>query len=356
MPRPASDSRTCPTDCPFLEHVLVSRHDGHALRRHPPPRHAQRPPDGRRAEAAPRQAGDVPRRHHPDRRRGRRADQPVHPGLRGARRRPGHARRAARAEPPGGAVHPRCRADPGLPAYVAAPARLARRPRLRPQRRRDHHADHRPRADVRRARARPAREGARPQPGADDRAGARGARARRARTWPRPPRTFAPQPLEAVLLPPDHIVSITYTGGTTGQAQGRHRHRPGDVHDDPGPARRVGVAGVAALPDVYAALARRRSLLRADRDQGRVALRAAALRPGRGAAHDRGAEDHRHHAGAVDALRADGPPRLAHARPVVAGDRLLRRVRDQPGAAGRRRSSGSGRSSPSTTGSPRRRW
>ncbi len=32
--------------------------------------------------------------------------------------------------------------------------------------------------------------------------------------------TFAPQPLEAVLLPPDHIVSITYTGGTTGKPKG----------------------------------------------------------------------------------------------------------------------------------------
>src|SRR5689334_13765460 len=27
---------------------------------------------------------------------------------------------------------------------------------------------------------------------------------------------FAPQPLEAALLAPDHVVSITYTGGTTG--------------------------------------------------------------------------------------------------------------------------------------------
>src|SRR4051812_18375213 len=32
--------------------------------------------------------------------------------------------------------------------------------------------------------------------------------------------TFAPQPLEAVLLPPDHVVSITYTGGTTGKPKG----------------------------------------------------------------------------------------------------------------------------------------
>ena len=32
--------------------------------------------------------------------------------------------------------------------------------------------------------------------------------------------TFAPQPLEAVVLPPDHIVSVTYTGGTTGKPKG----------------------------------------------------------------------------------------------------------------------------------------
>jgi fatty-acyl-CoA synthase len=32
--------------------------------------------------------------------------------------------------------------------------------------------------------------------------------------------TFDPQPLEAVVLAPDHIVSITYTGGTTGKPKG----------------------------------------------------------------------------------------------------------------------------------------
>src|SRR3954454_15930864 len=32
--------------------------------------------------------------------------------------------------------------------------------------------------------------------------------------------TFSPQPLEAVVLPPDHIVSVTYTGGTTGKPKG----------------------------------------------------------------------------------------------------------------------------------------
>jgi fatty-acyl-CoA synthase len=32
--------------------------------------------------------------------------------------------------------------------------------------------------------------------------------------------TFRPEPLQARLLPPDHIVSITYTGGTTGKPKG----------------------------------------------------------------------------------------------------------------------------------------
>jgi len=45
--------------------VLVSRHDGHAATRPVAPRHPQRPPDGGGAQAAPGQAGDAPRRHHP---------------------------------------------------------------------------------------------------------------------------------------------------------------------------------------------------------------------------------------------------------------------------------------------------
>ena len=78
--------------------------------------------------------------------------------------------RAARPQPPGGAVHPRRRPDPGLPADVAAPARLGRRPRLRDQRRRHQHPHHRP--VLRGPRARAARQVPRPQAGADDRAGA----------------------------------------------------------------------------------------------------------------------------------------------------------------------------------------
>ena len=42
-------------------------------------------------------------------------------------------------------------------------------------------------------------------------------------------RAFAPQPLEAVVLPPDHIVSITYTGGTTGKPKGVIGTAAGDV-------------------------------------------------------------------------------------------------------------------------------
>ena len=263
--------------------------------------------------------------------------------------------RAARAEPAGGAVHPRRRTDPGLPAYVAAPAGLPRRPRLRPRRRRHHHAGHRPRADVRRAGGRPAREGARADAGADHRPGARRARRRGSRPRRRGRGVRAPAPRGGPAPARPHRVDRLHRRDHR-EAEGRHRHRAGDVHDDPGAALRVGVAGVAALPDVYAALARRRSVLRADGDEGRVALRAGAVRPGRGAADDRGAEDHRHDAGALDALRADGPPGLAHARPVLARDGLLRRLGDQPGAAGRGGGAVRARSSPSTTGSPRRRW
>ena len=69
--------------------------------------------------------------------------------------------------------------DPGLPAYVAAPARLGRRPRLRHQRRRDHDADHRP--VLHRARARAAREVPGADQGAHHRPGARRARPHRHR-------------------------------------------------------------------------------------------------------------------------------------------------------------------------------
>ena len=88
-----------------------------------------------------------------------------------------------------------------------------------------------------------------------------------------------------------------------------------------------------AVPHVHAAVARRRGVLRADRHQGRHALRAP-----RGSTRPRCCETIEEQkidsldAGADDALRADGPPGLADPRPVVAGDRLLRRLRDQPGA------------------------
>ena len=99
------------------------------------------------------------------------------------------------------------------------------------------------------------------------------------------------------------------------------------------PALRVGVARAAAVPDVHAAVARGCGVLRADDRQGRRAGRAHQVRSGRGSQDHRGAEDHGDDAGAVDDLRADGPSGFAHARPVVAGDRVLRRVGDEPGAA-----------------------
>ncbi len=67
------------------------------------------------------------------------------------------------------------------------------------------------------------------------------------------------------------------------QAQGRHRHHREHRHDDADPARRVGVAGAPAVPDVHAAVARRRRVLHADRRQGRRDGGAEQVRPGRGA-------------------------------------------------------------------------
>ena len=203
---------------------------------------------------------------------------------------------------------------------------------------------------------RPAREGAVAQADPDHRSGARGAGRPRGR---RPHRRGGQVLAEAAgrrgPAARSHRRADLHRRHHR-QAQGRHGHDAVDHHDDDDSARRVGVAGESAVPDVHPAVACRRGVLHADDRQGRRDDRAVEVRPGRGAADDRGAEDHRHDAGAVDDLRADGPPRLAHPRPVVAGDRLLRRVGDEPGAAARRRSTASGRSSPSTTGSPRRRW
>ena len=68
-----------------------------------------------------------------------------------------------------------------------------------------------------------------PQPGADDRAGARGARARRQGPRRRPPRRSTPQPLEAVAAAArPHRLDHLHRRHDR-QAQGRHRHRPGDV-------------------------------------------------------------------------------------------------------------------------------
>ena len=70
----------------------------------------------------------------------------------------------------------------------------------------------------------------------------------------------------------------------------------------------------------------------------------------------RGAEDHRDDAGAVDALRADGPPGLAHPRPEQSSRPSTTAPARSTRCGSRRRSTGSARSSRSTTASPRRRW
>ena len=187
-------------------------------------------------------------------------DEPVHPGLREPQRGPGHGGGTAGAQPARGAVHHRREPDPGLPAYVPAPAGQPGRPRLRHQRRRDHDADRGP--GVRRAGAGPAGQVPGPEAGPDHRSGAGGARPRghRPHRGRRAVRAAAGRGRAAAARPHDldHL-HRRYDG----QPQGRHR--PGRVvlDDDEHPARRVGVAGEPALPHVHAALARRRGVLRA---------------------------------------------------------------------------------------------
>ena len=71
----------------------------------------------------------------------------------------------------------------------------------------------------------------------------------------------------------------------------------------------------ASVPDVHAALARRCRVLHADADQGGTMIVLPTFDPALVLQDHRGAEDHRDDAGAGDAVRADGPPRLADARP-----------------------------------------
>ena len=123
-----------------------------------------------------------------------------------------------------------------------------------------------------------------------------------------------------------------------GQAEGR-RSAPAQVDgdDDPDPARRVGVAGAAR----GSSCARRSRHAGAaffvpTRDRGRHAVRAAALRPGRGAARrSRSSGSPRRCWCRACSTRCWTTPTRAPATCRQPGDRLLRRVGDQPGAAGR---------------------
>ena len=187
------------------------------------------------------------------------------------------------AEPARGADDHRRRPDAGLPPHRTTPSRLVGRPRLCAERRRDHVADHRPEPDVRRTGAGAAGEGARAQADPDDRAGARCARGRRGRPQRRGGEVLA--------------AAVGRRGPGAGshrrhglhrrhdrQAEGRDRHRAVDHHDDDDPARRVGVARESEVPDVHAAVACGRGVLRADDRQGRRDGRARQVRSGRGAA------------------------------------------------------------------------
>ena len=80
---------------------------------------------------------------------------------------------------------------------------------------------------------------------------------------------YQPKPLVVADLPPDNVGGLTYTGGTTGKPKGVMRHHGQHRHHDVDPARRMGMAGESAVPDVHAAVARRRGVLHADGGQGR---------------------------------------------------------------------------------------
>ncbi len=132
------------------------------------------------------------------------------------------------------------------------------------------------------------------------------------------------------MLPPDHMTSITYTGGTTGNPKGviglvqsfntmtQIQLAEWEWPESPRflmctPLSHAGAAFFA--PTVI---------------KGGSLYVLAPVRPGRGARVHRAGADHGDDAGAVDALRADGPPRLADPRPVLARDRLLRRPAINP--------------------------
>ncbi len=146
---------------------------------------------------------------------------------------------------------------------------------------------------------------------------------------------FEPKPLVAAHLSPGPRRLHHLHRRHHRQAEGRHRDSPRDVDDDADPARGMGMARTPAVPALHAPLARGCRFLRPDPHEGRIDGGAVQVRPGGGAAHDRGAEDHRDDAGAVDAVRTDGPPGLEDARPVVVGDRVLRCVADQSGTSRR---------------------
>ena len=172
--------------------------------------------------------------------------------------------------------------DAGLPAHGTTPSRLAGRPRLCAVRRRHHVADHRPDSDVRRAGAGPVGEGvvARADPHDRPGAGRAGGGGRRSDRRGREVPAAAVGGREPAAG--SHRRADLHRRND-GQAEGRDRHGRVDHHHDDDSARRVGVAGAATLPDVHAAVACRRGVLRADDRQGRRDDRAAEVRPGRGA-------------------------------------------------------------------------
>ena len=146
---------------------------------------------------------------------------------------------------------------------------------------------------------------------------------------------YSPQPIVVADLPPDHIGGLTYTGGTTGKPKGV-----------------IGTTGnIATMTQIQLAEwewpEHPRFLMCTPLSHAGAAFFTPTVVKG-GEMVVLGKFDPAEvlkvieeqritatHAGAVDAVRADGPPGFAYPRPVVTGDRLLRRLGNEPGPAGR---------------------
>ena len=110
------------------------------------------------------------------------------------------------------------------------------------------------------------------------------------------------------------------------QAQGRDEHVPGQRGDGADHGLGLAVARRGTPPRLHAAEPRRRVVVRPGAAAGRLDVRAADVRGGRGARGDRAPSHHDRDARPVDDLRAPRPPEVRRDRPLEPADHLLRRV------------------------------